>query len=562
MTDAHRIAGTKQRETEVIVVGKTRVPHGYGHPKDARFILERDVYAPMRDGVHLATNVYRPEGDGPYPAIFSLCPYGKDAFPADENYEQRIPNTGLFRTSEWVSFEAPDPVYWVPHGFVVIAADCRATNASEGDHFEHFSKQMGRDFHDLVEWIADQPWCDGNVAANGVSYLGTTQWLGAAERPPHLKAIIPWEAFNDPYREHAFHGGIPDKRFFPILWKRNLARLRQGATTELIFEEQDNHPLFDDYWRDKHPDLSRIDVPAYIATSWSTGGIHLRGTIEGFKQIASRDKWLEIHGRKEWEYYYQRESLERQRRFLDQFLKGRESGIRELPRVRFEVRERFFEGRFRFAEDFPIPGTEYRKLHLDAANGVLSPEPVGKEASVRYSALASDTEPDSAEFDLTFEEGTEVVGYMKLRLWVSADGADDLDLHVGIRKLDRHGQEVHFPDFNHVEEGMVTAGWLRVSHRELDEERSTPWQPWLKHERLMKLAPGEIVPVEIEIMPSGTAFNAGETLKLIVQGRELIDFWFRQNPEGATVSRGHPLIHAGGRYDSHLLVPVIPPAAD
>jgi predicted acyl esterase len=242
---------------------------------------------------------------------------------------------------------------------------------------------------------------------------------------------------------------------------------------------------------------------------------------------------------------------------MDHYLKGKETGIRDIPRVRFEVRERFFEGRIRFAEDFPIPGTDYQKLYLDPSKGALGRTRPESETRVQYSALKTTTESDKAEFLITFDKRTELVGYMKLRLWVSAIGADDMDLHVGIKKYDRHGNEVHLLDFNHFEQGMAAIGWLRVSHRELDEKRSTPWQPWLKHERLLKLKADEIVPVEIEILPSGTAFNKGDRLKLIVQGYDIIDFHYRYRHE-ETVNRGHHVIHGGGQYDSHLLVPVIP----
>jgi len=146
---------------------------------------------------------------------------------------------------------------------------------------------------------------------------------------------------------------------------------------------------------------------------------------------------------------------------------------------------------------------------------------------------------------------------MKLKLWVSAEGADDVDLEVGLKKFDRDGNEVFFADFNHMENGMVASGWLRVSHRELDEAKSTPQQPWLRHERIQKLKAGEIVPAEVEILPSGTAFEAGDELRLIVQGHEILQFAYRNHHED-TVNAGHHVLHAGGKYDSHLLVPVIP----
>ena len=135
-----------------------------------------------------------------------------------------------------------------------------------------------------------------------------------------------------------------------------------------------------------------------------------------------------------------------------------------------------------------------------------------------------------------------------------------MDLHIAIRKFDANGAEVVFPDFQHYEKGVAACGWLRVSHRELDEQRSTPWQPWLKHQTLQKLAPNEIVPVEIEVLPSGTGYAPGERLELTVQGFDIIDYPPRY-AHAETVNAGNHTIHTGGSYDSHLLIPIVPPAA-
>jgi predicted acyl esterase len=108
-------------------------------------------------------------------------------------------------------------------------------------------------------------------------------------------------------------------------------------------------------------------------------------------------------------------------------------------------------------------------------------------------------------------------------------------------------------------DGQVALGWLRASHRELDEERSTPWQPRLRHDRQLPLRPGEREAVEIEIWPSSTLFEAGEALRLVVQGRDLhrYDIGPAQAHE-QSVNRGRHRIHTGGVCDSHLLLPVIP----
>jgi predicted acyl esterase len=149
---------------------------------------------------------------------------------------------------------------------------------------------------------------------------------------------------------------------------------------------------------------------------------------------------------------------------------------------------------------------------------------------------------------------------MKLRLWVEAQDADNMDLFVGVQKLDQHGERVTFPFFSTFDDGDVALGWLRVSRRELDEQASTPYQPVYRQQQDKLLAPGEMVPVEVEIWPSGTLFRAGETLRLVIQGHDLHTY-----PENAfaqrhawTANAGRHVLHSGGRYDSHLLIPVIP----
>jgi uncharacterized protein len=122
-----------------------------------------------------------------------------------------------------------------------------------------------------------------------------------------------------------------------------------------------------------------------------------------------------------------------------------------------------------------------------------------------------------------------------------------------------YGDLVGFPFYAVFEDGPVALGWLRASHRELDQTRSRPWQPVLAHRRSLPLTPGEIVPLEIEILPSGTRFGPGETLRLVIQGRDVYRYPrpLIQALHDDSVNRGPHVIHAGGDYDSHLLVPVV-----
>ncbi len=514
--------------------------------------IDYDVGVRLRDGVTIYADVFRPEVEStPVPVIVAWGPYGKHA-PVKYGI---FPNHGV--DPAWVShhagFEAPDPLYWTRHGYAVANVDPRGMWHSEGDA-TFYSEQEARDVFDFIEWAGTQPWSSGKVGMSGVSYLAIVQWRAAAEHPPHLAAINPWEGVSDRYREMAYHGGIPENRFGPMWRSRRVpySHHRVEDTVTMYAE----HPLWDAYWESKTPDLSRIDVPAYVVASWSDQGLHTRGTLEGFKRIGSAQKWLTVHGRKKWQYYYQPENVERLRLFFDRFLKGVANEVDRWPRVRIEIRERFYVGEMRDEPEWPLARTRFEPLHLNAERGVMQDEPPAREASARYDATSG-----RAEFVHRFDTETELTGHMKLRIWVEADAAADMDLFVGLQKLDREGNLVPFSFLNALEDGPVALGWLRVSHRELDRERSRPEQPWHTHRKEQPLLPGEVVPVEIEIWPSSTLFRAGESLRLIVQGSDV-----QQYPPGvvamahsATRNRGAHVVHTGGRYDSHLLVPVIPP---
>ena len=91
-------------------------------------------------------------------------------------------------------------------------------------------KREAEDYYEMIEWAAKQPWSNGNIGTNGVSYLAVTQWWVASLNPPHLKAMIPWEGLNDMYREVAFHGGIPDTGFIVSGYK---VFLRDGQIIQI-----------------------------------------------------------------------------------------------------------------------------------------------------------------------------------------------------------------------------------------------------------------------------------------------------------------------------------------
>jgi predicted acyl esterase len=517
-------------------------------------ICEYDVAVPMRDGVKIYVDIFRPEAEGKYPPIIAWGPYGKHGL---IKYGS-LGNTGLNDEdfNEYTKFEAADPVYWCRNGYVIINVDPRGCWNSEGD-LTLMSEQEVEDCYDLIEWAGTQPWSNGKVGMHGVSYLAWIQWKVAAAHPPHLAAINPWEGVSDFYRELAYHGGITETLFVPMVYS---FWCFSNTRAEDLVEMAKQHPLFDDYWASKNADLSKITVPAFVVASWTDHGLHNRGTLEGFKKIASKEKWLLVHGRKKWWHFYQPENVERQRQFFNRFLKGIDNHVKDWPRVRLEVREEFYVGKSRNENEWPLARTQYTKLFLNASDGKMSKSPFEKEAQVRYNVDDITDKTQNAKFEFKFDEKAELTGHMKLKLWVQADGSDDMDLFVAIEKFDRSGYLVPFAFFGNHDDGPVALGWLRVSHRELDEKKSTPYQPFHKHQREIKLKAGEIVPVEIELWPSSTLFERGERLRIVVQGSDI--YWYPEeiHTDGhlATVNKGEHVIYTGGKYDSHLLVPVIP----
>jgi len=519
-------------------------------------VAEQDIKIPMRDGVSLAANIYKPLLSGNYPVLMCMTPYGKDEQP--EHYELFKAvgiNVGTISTSDYAVFEGPDPGYWVKEGYVMIHVNARGMWNSEGKaHI--FDKQNGLDFYDLIEWAGVQSWSNGKVGLTGVSYLAWSQWMAAPLNPPHLTAICPWEGFTDMYRDVAYQGGIPETGLMSELYNRRFKSDHNKAygLNENLLENAKIHYLDDDYWANKRPDLAKITVPALICLSWSDQGLHTRGVLEAYKNIRSDHKWLFTHGRRKWEVYYSDESKKLQKRFFDYFLKGENNGMLQVPAVRLEVRTAYYQAQIRYEETFPVKHTAYKKLLLNANEKCLSESGPLTEQMTRYNAT---DKKGKAVFDFRFIKETEITGGMKLRFWVSTDKGDDMDLFVAVKKMDTAGNEVYFSGYNGNNHDMVAKGWLRASQRALDTQKSTINQPWHTHQKSQKLKPGEIVPVEIEILPSSTLFETGTILRLEILGQEPIVYnSFKHEP---IVNKGFHSIYTGGKYDAYLIVPLVLP---
>lgn len=507
-------------------------------------ICEQDVAVEMRDGVKIYVDIYRPKDKTNIPVIISWSFYGKR--PGEGMSEWQIMGVAPGTVSKLTKFESPDPLYWCYKDYAIANVDPRGVGHSEGD-VNCFGTQDARDGYDFIEWAAQQPWCNGRVGMGGNSAVAMSQWRIAAECPPHLVCIAPWEGTSDIYRESMFEGGIPAIAFNEFI----VSSITSENKVDDMVNMARKSPLMNAYWEDKIPEFSKIKIPVYCTACWNH--FHLRGAFQGFRQIKSKKKWMRAHREFEWPDGYNRENLAELELFFERYLKDIHNCWESTPRVRLEVMDahEFLYAKNRPERSFPIKRTEYKKLYLDAANSGLSYKPAATVSSVSY-----DGNTGLANFDIKFEEDTEITGYMKLHMWVEADGHDDMDMFINIQKLDTNGEWLPVDVLGEPHPG--TWGKMRVSHRALDERLSTDYQPIQSHLKEEKLSPGEIVPVDVEIVPISRFWHKGQSLRIQIAGRYIREGWF-EPLFWDTDNHGNHIIHTGGEYDSYLQIPVIPP---
>jgi len=565
--------------------------------------IDWDVPVAMDDGVVLRADVFRPVGDGTCPALVSYGPYGKGLAFQDgyatawELMAREHPDTVTGTSNRYQNWEVVDPEKWVPAGYACVRFDSRGAGRSPG-FLAHNNAREQQDFHDCIEWAARQPWCSGKVGLNGISYYASNQWRVAATQPPHLAAICVWEGWVDHYRDGARHGGIActfrkhwqDMQVKTVQHGVGERGARSRVTGELVCgpetltDEQlaDNRedlwaqylarPLCDDWYRERSADLSKVVVPLLSAANWGGQGLHLRGNLEGFMRAASTHKWLEVHGGSHWAPFYTDVAVAMQRQFFDHFLKGEDNGWHRQPRVQLAVRhpgERFVR---RDENEWPLARTRWTPFHLDLARRGLGTVAVDSTHTVDY---------DASGDGLTFttrplEADTELTGPVALKLFVSSS-TPDADIFAVLRVFAPGGVEVLF-------QGAldpltpIAQGWLRASHRKLDPALSTSWQPWHAHDELQPLVPGDVVELDIEILPTCIVVPRGYRIALSLRGRD-----FEHDGDAATLSNmknpmrgcgfflhddstdrpaslfgGKVTLHSGPGRSPYLLLPVIP----
>lgn len=566
--------------------------------------IDWDVTIVVDDGLALRADVFRPAAPGKYPVILTYGPYAKglafqEGYPSAWNkMVAEHPDVPYGSTNLHQNWEVVDPEKWVPDGYVCVRVDSRGCGRSPGV-IDHFSPRETKDFYDCIEWAGVQPWSNGKVGLNGISYYAINQWQVATLQPPHLAAMCVWEGAADWYRDMTHHGGMlstfwanwydmqvktvqyglgergPKSRATgawvcgdETLSEKTLAANRSDFGDDILA-----HPFDDAYHKARSPQWDKVTVPLLSAANWGGQGLHPRGNFEGYLRAASKEKWLEAHGIEHWTHFYTGYGVAIQKKFFAHYLKGEDSGWTAQPKVQLQVRhiEKFVE---RMEDDWPIPRTQWTKFHLHSAGQLLDPKATSAAAKISFDAMGDGltfiSEPLAAQ--------TELTGPVAAKLWVSSS-TTDADLFLVLRIYTADLREVTFPGALDPHT-PVAQGWLRASHRALDTALSQPWRPYHTHTSKQALTPGEAVELDIELWPTSIVVPAGYRIALSVRGK---DYEFAKST-GIKLSNlknemlgcgpflhndprdrpkalfgGATTVHLDPARPSYVLLPVIPP---
>jgi predicted acyl esterase len=569
-------------------------------------IREKDIAIEMRDGVHLCGDVYRPEAKERFPALLSFGLHNKDLL--DPEMLRAIPPQPAW-SSLWIgNIEGGDTAYFVSRGYAHVVVNARGIGKSKD------GPMPAPDQYDTIEWIAGQPWCDGNVGMIGISNFAANQFMAAAQQPPHLKAIFPYDpagAYGGPmsFRDCRPGGVLNMMDYFMELL--TVGHGAQGRPQELSPQQEqwwkdatDNpdyrmyghvynvlsmkgqqkphlfHTLINPYdsaesTKIGEENFKNIKIPVYTGSGWYayTYKAHIQGAQHWYQGI-DVPKRLVFTGPAHMArpFCSLREEI---LRWYDHWLKGLDTGIMDEPQVKFWM---MGSNTWRFAEDWPLPETQWTKYYLHswerlrmqpfAENGSESyDEP---DAFVQMPPTQTNTISKLRYLTEPLEEDVSVAGPISLKLYASIDQEDtnwivilkDVGPDVSVRTGREGERELHAD----LHERELTRGWLKASHRATDPERSRPGAPWHLYTREAQesVVPGEICEYEIEIMSTANCFKKDHRICIEISCLDL-----PTGVGGLTNAEYIPYhicgsttvlhkVYRNAKYPSYLLLPVIP----
>jgi uncharacterized protein len=572
-------------------------------------IEERDLRIRMRDGVHLALDVYRPEGQGLYPVLYACALHNKDLQGPD--MADVLPPQPAHAPLWFGPLEAGDTRRFIANGYVHVIAQPRGSAKSEG-HYGH----EDTDHYDVIDWISRQSWCDGNVGMVGISGYAGEQWRAAAQGHPALKAIFPYDAcsayggmfgFRDFYPGGVLHAfpylldvfstvhenrGVPgelpaeEEKLFRAAMANPDFKMYANLYNILTQKGQRTFIMYRSMIAPWEPDgtveaaeqtFKKIKIPYYTGSGAYayTYKLHWLGAQHYFQNVKGARKLLfagPAHLERPFHEYHD-EII----RWYDHWLKGVDNGIMDEPPVRYWL---MGANEWKTAADWPLPGTQWVKFYLDGWQRLTtnSPRPGDQTGTAAG-------EPDVfTQMPLKKTATVERLCYMTnpLAQDLTVVGPISLTLHAEIDKTDTNwivilkdvGPDVSVVTAREGErtvpadlpERELTRGWLKASYREIDPTRSKPGEPFhkLTRDSNRPVKPGEIVEYQIQILATANQFKAGHRICLEITSMDVptgtgamtnVEYIPYHVCRSETVT--HSIYHDAKR-PSHLLLPIIP----
>jgi putative CocE/NonD family hydrolase len=402
-------------------------------------IVERDLMATARDGVPLATDIYRPAGAGHFPVLLERTPYDKAA----PSRSERTAAVGAPRSREEVA------AYFVEHGYAVAYQDCRGRYRSGGQFTKYLSDPA--DGCDTLAWLLRQPWCNGQIGTFGLSYAAHTQAALGCLDPPGLTAqFLDCGGFSNAYRSGIRHGGAFDLKqatwayrnaladardpavkaalaaqdigawFRRMPWRKGASPVSAAPEYEDYLFEQWSHGVFDDYW--KQPGIYAegfydryADVPIVHLSGWYDP--YARTAVENFLGLSRvkrspqqlilgpwthGDRSLSHAGEVEFgpaaavDGNLAEDFFALRRRWFDRWIKAQRNGVDDEPAVRVFVmgggsgrrnRDGRLEhgGQWRSESAWPLPDTRWTSLYLHRDRSLATASPAIAAEALHYS---------------------------------------------------------------------------------------------------------------------------------------------------------------------------------
>jgi uncharacterized protein len=537
--------------------------------KDFSGLVIRDELITVHDGTELAVRVYLPAAEGSFPALYAASPYQIDT--------DTCPASDLFLWYE------VGPLEWYvrEQGYAMVRLDVRGSGRS-GGQWRVLSAAEQRDHCDVIAWIAAQPWSNGKVGGYGQSYYAMSQWIAAGLRPPALACIAPFDGCVDQYRQSFYRGGIPST--FSSSWydvnvrAQNYARRAGEAPGTLMtydaLADFMVHSTCDEYWQERTPRLADIGIPVLSIGMWGKRSLHLSGNLDGFNAVAG-PRWLRVFPGDVYAAHHMFHEIEFHERtllpFYDHYLKGADNGFAARPPVRVTVTGDAAGDRERTWDAWPPPASP--------ESAYLAPGPTGTVASLNDGALRSrppaagngetaysypdprwrigsaklgPAGPDFQVANLTFtsevlDGAVEVAGYPIAELYLSSDQSDT-DVVVTVTDVPPSGTGPAV---------IVSRGWLRASHRALDEARSSATRRAHPHLDPEPLVPGVTYRLDIELTGCAHVFAAGHRIRFEVSAT---DSSLNEGPFALHYSWqrvGTDTIHHSLDHPSRVILPVL-----